>query len=643
MSLTPAQQLVNRITRQVRPPEHVTCAEWSRRGRYLSRESSAAPGRFEPKSFQVEPLDAFTDSSVREIVICSAVQLLKTEVILNALGYVIAVDPAPCLVIEPRDSDCEVFSRERLAPMLRDSPELRDKVGDASTATLLHKPFIGGFVDISSAGSAPNLKARPIRFLFLDEIDSYPRSAGQDGDPIGLARKRLGTFHNAKVILCSSPTVAGESVIQAAYDASDMRKFEVPCPSCGEYQVLQWRLVKFDKHGTDQARAASARYVCESCGEPWNDLSCHRAVEKGRWRASAPFHGVAGFWISELYSPWRSLADLVADFLSKRRDPVKLRVFINSSLAEPWRAPGERPPWMDLYQRREHYPIGQVPRGAYFLTAACDVQADRLEVLITGWGPGRECWPIDYRVIAGDPIDVSSRGPWWSDDGLHNLLTHEFPVEGGGIVRILCCAVDSGFRPSPVYQFAQRHPQPDYGPAGSRCRAYGAVAVTKGTDRDDQLLVSVSSIDVARQARMGVRIVHLGTHYGKALIYDLLKLEPVRGEGEAVSYPSGYIHLPNFDASFFRGLVSETRVVRDNGRVDWVEEGGVRNEPLDLMVLSFSASLIAGIDRLTPSDWEKLKVLAAPPPAVPNPNQPTPPSSPPAASPARPIRARFKL
>jgi phage terminase large subunit GpA-like protein len=320
---------------------------------------------------------------------------------------------------------------------------------------------------------------------------------------------------------------------------------------------------------------------------------------------------------------------------------MQLQTFINTSLAEVWRQQGEAPDWARLYTRRESYQTGVAPTGALLLTAGVDVQRDRLECEVIAWGRDRESWSIDYRVIAGDPADCSADGPWWTRGGLHELLKTEWPTESGGRIRIMCMAIDSGDRPAPIYDFGRKHPQPIYGPTGSHCPTYGCVAVVKGTDAADRLITAVSSADVARQVRGGVRIFHVGTYYAKQELYDSLRLEPIPGdEQEPTTYPGGYCHFPSYDQSYFQGLTSEARVVRTTGRVEWVKDPSVRNEPLDCRVYGRVASAICGIDRFRESDWLKLAEHSRP---QADPTLPDSGGGAPASAPIRRLRGRWQV
>ena len=279
--------------------------------------------------------------------------------------------------------------------MVRDCPSLRGLVADARSRstgnTILEKEFPGGSVALVGSISPDNFARRSIRYLFCDEVDRYKDSA--EGDPLYLARQRTANFPSSrKIVLASSPTVAGKSRIASAYEESDQRKPWVPCPHCGKFQILSFReQVRWDKSaGSIPKQAAGAYYECAHCGKPWNDVERWVACEKAEWRAGKPFDGIAGFWISHLYSPWHKLSGLVKDFLRTEKNPAKLMSFVNTDLAELWEEKGEAPDWQRLYDRREDYCRGSIPVGAVFLMAGADVQKDRIEVEIVAWGKGRD-------------------------------------------------------------------------------------------------------------------------------------------------------------------------------------------------------------------------------------------------------------
>jgi phage terminase large subunit GpA-like protein len=604
------QELVIDASRAWAPPPKMTVSEWADHYRFLSSESGAAAGKWHTLPFQREIFDAFCDPGVHTVVVMSATQLVKTVFIENALGYIMDRDPGPALLIVPRDSDAERFSKIRLAPMIRDTACLREKVSDVKTArstnTLNYKAFPGGHLTIAAAGSPGNLAALPIRFLLCDEIDKYPASSGSEGDPISLALKRQATFWNRKTVLCCSPTIDGESRIQKAFDGSDQRHYQVSCPACGAFQPLCWQQVKWDNSlSTKEERARTAHYECAHCQAGWNDVQRWRAVETGHWVASSVCNGVAGFHISELYSPWKKLSEIVQDFLAKKDDPEQLKTFVNTSLAETFVLRGEAPAAEAIYGKREFYEQGVAPAGCLVLTMFVDVQQDRLECELKGWGRDGQSWSVGAEVIAGD---TSQQAVW---EMLHTVIQQEWPHANGGSLPVWAVGIDSGYRPQKVYDFCARYAQPAYGPAGVKLCAVRTVVPTKGGHGWDRAIEGFSPVDAAKK-RGGVRILTLGASYLKQAVYDALRL-PVPPPGG--DYPAGYWHFPNYEYSWFQGLTSESRIVRENGKPEWVHDKSVRNEPLDLAVGNMAMYILCRtrLDRCSNTDWRRLEEITSGP------------------------------
>ena len=59
------------------------------------------------------------------------------------------------------------------------------------------------------------------------------------------------------------------------------------------------------------------------------------------------------------------------------------------------------------------------------LTAGVDVQEDRLEIEVVGWGAEEESWGITYKQLMGNPTELDVWGQ------LDNLLDKEFEYKSG--------------------------------------------------------------------------------------------------------------------------------------------------------------------------------------------------------------------
>lgn len=610
------------------PAERYKLSDWAEKNIVLSSEYSAKSSELRLYGWQREILDAFTDPAVEEMVCMTAVQMIKSLAIQCAIAYVVVEDPGPILMLLPKEDACMAFTKRRLGPMVRDCKCLHGKISESvhdGKSTLLSKNFPGGNLLLVSANTPTDVAQHTIRYVFCDEPDKYPKSAGKEGDSMDLAWERASTFGSRrKRIQSCSPTIKGESRIGKAYESSDQRKPWVPCPKCGTKQILVWAQVKNEDGGSFVIGGGkNARYECinADCQARWTDVERWAACELAEWRAEKPFNGVAGFWISHLYSPWKKLPQIVKHFLTVKDDRMRLQVFINTVLAEQWQDAGETPDAEKLYARREHYPFGDqegavVPQRGLFLTAAVDVQDNppRLEVETKAWGRGRENWSIDYRVIQcfapnGQPLPVTSRELWDKLDA--EVLQRSWRHESGHYLPIWVMGIDTGSRPKPVYEFARRHSQLAYGPAGLKFHTVRTVVPVKGTPDPLKIVSSVSKEDAARK-RQGVRIVGIGTHAAKQEIYDVLqhvvRVEDGTLSGKAVP---GCCHFPMYDMSYFDSLTAEVRVEKENGDIVW-EKRGARNEVLDDAVYNRGMAAIVGIDRFTEAQWQQLERAVSP-------------------------------
>lgn len=575
------------------PPPRLTVSEWADQFRHLSPEASAEPGRWDTgrAEYQRGIMDAISDPRAETVVIMSSAQVGKTEIVNNLVGYHIHQDPAPILVIQPTTEMGEAWSKDRLAPMLRDSPALRGRVSEAKARstgnTLRQKKFPGGHLAIAGANSAAGLASRPIRVLCCDEVDRYPASAGSEGDPVALGRKRTATFWNRKVVLVSTPTTRGVSRIEAAYEASDKRRFWVPCPDCGEPQVLKWSQVKWSDGDPN-----TAAYHCEACGVGWADTGRWAAVRRGEWRAEAPFRGTAGFHLNELYSPWRRLAETVGDFLSAQARPEMLKSWVNTALGETWQERGDAPEWERLYERREPVTSGKAPRDVLAVTAGVDVQGDRIEYFAWGWGRGLSSWLLGREVWEGDPTQPAV----W--DKLAAELARDIPREGGAPLRVLRCAVDTGHATAAVYGHLRRLHDTRILPVKG-ATAFTAPPVSGPTQ------VDVS--EGGRKVRKGLRLWSVGVSALKSDLYRRLWLKRDGG-----AFPTGWVHLPDWlDAEVVKQLVAEQLVTikdkRGFSRQEW-QKLRDRNEALDCAVYARAALWVAGADRHGDRFWDTLAV-----------------------------------
>ena len=546
-------------------PPKLTISEWADERRYLSPEASAEPGKFktERAEYQRGIMDAFSDPTTERVVVMSSAQVGKTEILNNIVGYYIDQDPSTILNLQPTLEMAQTWSKDRLAPMVRDNPCLSDKVTESRAKdgknTILHKQYPGGHITIVGANSPAGLASRPIRIVLCDEVDRYPASAGTEGDPVNLAIKRTTTYWNKKIGLFSTPTIKGISRIEGAFEESDKRYFYVPCPKCGKYQRLKWSQVKFKDND-----ASSAYYECEHCRAHLTDTDRIRAIRLGYWKAEKTFKGVAGFHLNEFYSPWRRLTDIVQDFFNAKGDPEKLKTWVNTCLGETWEEQGEGVESSDLEQRVENYK--KVPTGGVVLTMGVDTQDDRLECKIDAWGKGEESWVVDYVKIYGDPDQPEV----WQQ--LDDLRAKTFIHESGALLNISATCIDSGgHKTQAVY---------DYG----RKRYNQNVFIVKGVGGENIPIIGAQSKVKCGKSHKTVKLFPVGVDQAKSTIYGRLKIS---------EFGSGYMHFKQdvCDRVFFDSLTAEklvTKFSKGFPKRSWVKIRP-RNEVLDTSVYSYAA------------------------------------------------------
>ena len=545
-----------------KPPPDLAIDSWSDSYRKLSSESSAEPGqwRTDRVPFQREIMNVINDPSIEEVTFMKSAQVGATELILNTIAYYIDQEPAPILVLQPTLSMAQTFSKDRLAPMLRDTTKLKDKVKDPRTRdaenTTLHKKFPGGHITIVGANSASGLASRPIRILLCDEVDRYPFSAGTEGDPINLARKRTTTYYNRKVIMVSTPTIKGMSRIEKAYEQSDQRVYHVPCPECNQKQQLLWKNVVWD-----EGKPETASLVCEHCGSVIDESKKQWMLMNGEWQKTKESNK-AGFHISELYSPFRTIKEIVLDFLEAKKSPEMLQTFINTTLGETFEDQGESIQADHLLERCENYNHEAIPSDILFLTAGVDTQKDRLEVQVLGIGEDFETWVVEYRIIWGNP---STKETWME---LDTYLKSTFNTQDGRRLPIACTCIDSGgLHTDMVYEF-------------TRQRQARRIFAIKGMSAPGKPIAGKPSFVGRRRAVL----YPVGSDTGKEWIHARINHED-----------RVLIHFPNtLDEEYFKQLSAEkkiTKMYRGKETVVW-KQTRKRNEALDTMIYGVAAAYI---------------------------------------------------
>lgn len=641
-TLPPSSAQADRLRQAFRkgltPPPRLSVPEWADRYRQLAKEAGSTGGKWETATVEIArgPMLAVTEPGVHVITVMCCTQLMKTALLENVFGYFAHLDPCPMLLLQPKDEAAEQFSKERITPMVRATPVLRELVGTSTTRnaseTLLYKAFPGGFLALAGAGSPDNLARRPIRVYLGDEVDKWPVT--REGDPLMLVEERTATFGlNWLGIRACSPTVEEESRIEASYADSDQRRASVCCPSCGHRQFLdffkhvQWEKRTDAKGQVVEHKTRTARIYCEGCGLGWSEGERLRALRTIRWHQTRAFECCgrrqlplevfdatwrergdagaveavwdwwaderdgryavyrakcgdcgtwavetthAGFQASKLFSPWQKdkPADIARKWIAAQGDPKKLQAWWNTQAGLPHRpSTGKTLPVDVLLARREVWP-GQVPAGVGVLTVGGDLQDDRIELELVGWGRDEESWQVDFHVIEGDPLTPQ----FW--DEVDKYLKRPWKREDGRTFKISAACIDSGNgnHTQKVYEFC-------------KARLSRRIWAIKGESAQHGQRSPVwPTKKPSSRNKKSFRPVILGVNAAKDSIRQRLFIEQPG---------PGYCHFgADVDIGYFQQLLAERVVLKQvaghSFRV-WELPSGRANEATDCRVYAYGA------------------------------------------------------
>ncbi len=566
---------ISRAIAGFKPPEKLTVSEWADKKRRLSAESSAEVGawRTSRTPYMKEVLDSFNDPKVKHIVVVASSQVGKSETINNMIGYIIDQDPGSILFIQPTTIDAKEYSKLRIAPMIRDTKCLKAKVADPksrdSANTILQKTYPGGILTMCGSTEAHALASKPIRYLFGDERDRWAASAGNEGDPWGLATARQITFYNSKSVEVSTPTIKGASAIEKAYVDGTKERWKTKCPHCGEYSEITFENIRFEKEetivGNDKTYAITdLYYICPACGCTSTESEIKKQPSK--WVAENPAayeqHGTRSFWLSSWVSPWASWTDTLLLYLKALGNSKRMQVVYNTRFGLLWEDRGELEDEESVMARREDYNV-ELPDGVLVLTCGVDTQDDRLEYEVVGHGHFGESWGIKKGIIMGRP---DADETWAS---LDDVIDHVYRFENGVGLKTSITFVDEGghFTQDVRMRCAER-----IGKKVFAIKGRGGEGVPYTAPPKKQKIV------VRGRAIGQCWCYEIGVDAGKQLIMDNLR---VQTPGKK------YCHFPRRDdygTAYFKGLLSERLVFKEGHKNQWQWEkipGHERNEALD--------------------------------------------------------------
>ena len=560
-----------------KPPRKLSLSEWADEYAYLSAESSAEGGRWRTLPYQKGIMNAITDPNVEQVTVMKSARVGYSKILNHIIAYHIHQDPCSIMVVQPTIQDATGYSKEEVAPMIRDTKCLQGLVSDAkskdSTNTLLQKQYPGGTLSLVGANSATGFRRVSRRIVLFDETDGYPASAGTEGDQIKLGIKRTEYFWNRKIVAGSTPTIKDFSRIEKLFNQTNQQRYYVPCPKCKEYQYLKWPNLIATVRENDPDTAA---YECEHCKYHIPHSKKRWMVERGEWRATYPGNGKhVGFhiWSAYSYSPNASWSNLVEEFLECKQDPEQLKTWINTTLGETWEDEYASKVGAESLMERAaaaKYEKGVPPKEALVLCMGCDVQDDRLSMSVWGIGRNEEMFLVDRKVIYGSP----ARADLWKQ--MDEVLMSTYKTKDGYELKIESSAIDTGGHfTQEVYQYVRERSQ------------LGLIGIKGASQKGKPPLGKPTAQDITfsgKALKRGVKLFPVGVDVIKTTLHNKLRDAEI-GEG--------YIHFfPTITQDYFEELTAERQVLRyRNGYQEriWVKKSSARNEALDEAVYAWAA------------------------------------------------------
>lgn len=623
------------------PDPRLDFCEWADTHGVISPREGAEPGPYSSRRtpFWREPMRCLSTSHpALEVYVYKGTQLGFTKVGTLWLGYIMHHVPGPAMVVQPTIDLAKRYSRQRLDTLIEETPAIAGLVSPArkrdSRNTALSKEFKGGEVVLAGANSGKGLRSFTARFLFLDEVEAYPASADDEGDPVDLAKKRSETFGiRRKTLIGSTPKLKATSRIEPGFLATDMRRYHVPCPFCG---LKQW--LKFERLRWTKGQPETVRYHCEGCDAAIAEHHKTWMLDEdngAEWKSTRdpaqgpPKANAVGFHISALYSPlgWLSWTQVVEQWEEAQGNTERLQTFKNTVLAETWEEAGEAPDWQRIYDRREAWPLEEVPWGGLFLTAGADVQRDRIEIDVWAWGRRLESWRVDHIVIPGDP----GGDEIWVE--VEKVLARSWHHVSGPELKIQRFAIDTGdgHFTNRIYAWADTQDrrvvmsikgQPGYNRAQPVTGPHD-VEIKHSSGRTKKKVGKLWNISVAVFKSETVRWLNLP----KPTDEDLL---------EGKTFAGGYVHVPiGTTDEWVKQLCAERLQQSKNkqgfSKFEWVKTRE-RNEAFDCRVYARAAAWAEGVDTWSERRWAALEAQL--PKRPPPPKPPTSAALPAAAAPA---------
>jgi len=597
--------LTGTLASAIRPVPRIFAWQWGEQNRILRKNSGSkeeGPLRFSRTPYMRKILECLSITNpYQEVIFKKSSQVGGTETGNTWISYLIDIEPNDIMQIYSTDDLAKESAELRVIPMLESTPSVASKLMSTKAKSKKEKTtfrkFINGSLRIVSSQSIAKLKSFAVRFIHMTEIDDYKTDLKNQGNAIELALARTKTYGNSKKIYYeSTPTLKNFSNISKLFAETDQNHYHIACPHCNHKQHLRFEQLNWHKEETETGRVinypGTAHYECESCKGKIYESQKTALLEAGAWIPLKPENASnlkIGFHINALYSPlgWESWSDIVHKYLDALKDPSKMKNFVNTMLGLEYEGMSNTPDWQKVFDRRESWKLGTIPsQRCLFLTASADIQKDRIEVIVRGWGRKNESWVIEKFAWYGETDDLTCDS--WKN--LANLLYLDWKHPLGINIPISVLGVDASYRTSTVLRWCKDYPLSKVVPLMGRDNLSLPISMPKTTQGKH------------KNKSQSTKRVYFSTTILKEEFYGWIALEP-REDG---SFPDGYVHLPaNMDEEFVRQMLGENMIYEGN-KLKFVKFR--RNEGLDLATMSRAVALTRGVDDWRENRWRAIEL-----------------------------------
>jgi phage terminase large subunit GpA-like protein len=581
--VSPLDLLVRDTLALAKPPPKLLLADWAEEYFRLPERSSAQPGRFRLWKYQRAWLNTIGDKTIPRVTLLKSARTGFTKCLMASIGGYAANNPCSVILLVPTLDDTRRYAVDEIEPSFAETPVLRGLISRGrldGRNTLTMKAFLGGgSLKILAARSPRNLRAHDAKVLIVDEADGMEVTS--EGDPIALAEKRTLAHPDRKIVVGSTPTLEGVSVVDKLYAASDQRIFEVPCRQCGEFFEILWHHIQWP-----EGRPEEAACICPQCGGVNEERFKAEMIEEGDWRITKPeVKDHAGFRINAMVSLFANArwGLLAAEYLkAKKSGPSDHMVFVNTVEGRVWKQSLDSVDEKTLQAKTEFFDLEHIPPEVLGITFGVDTQNDRLEVTIVGWSE-TTAFVLAHIVIRGSTLEPTT----WAE--LDALLATKWRHPNGWMLSVDACAIDSGgtgtgaeSRTQQVYDFCAS-------------RYHRRIYAIKGVPGPRLIW------ERSKKKDLRVHLVIVGVDPLKTEVLERLasfpfldeKQEPSKEDRGFGRNPAAIRMSANLQEEWFEQVTSERRFisyVRNRPRIEFrPTKAGARNEALDCLVYAFAA------------------------------------------------------